>query len=259
LYTHGFVDGRALFGVQKRYAGGTTVKKFTLMMLAATVISAGCNQSHNDQNAPEAAAPATGASAAAETGGGKDVAKKASEAVGIPTYREVTLPAGTTLPLDLQTAVASDTSQVEDSVRATLRRAITVQGKQVLPAGTEVVGTVTDVERAGRVKGRSRVAFRFTSLRHANERYDISTESVARVGEATKGEDATKIGVGAGAGAVIGGILGGKGGAAKGAAIGGAGGTGVVLATRGKEVRLGTGADVNTKLTAPLTIRVKIS
>jgi hypothetical protein len=33
----------------------------------------------------------------------------------------------------------------------------------------------------------------------------------------------------------------------------------VVLATRGKEVRLGPGADVNTKLTAPLTVRVKVS
>jgi hypothetical protein len=76
---------------------------------------------------------------------------------------------------------------------------------------------------------------------------------------ATKGEDATKIAVGAGAGAAVGALLGGGDGAAKGAAIGGAGGTGVVLATRGKEVRLGPGAGVNTKLTSPLTVRVKVS
>jgi hypothetical protein len=74
-----------------------------------------------------------------------------------------------------------------------------------------------------------------------------------------KGEDATKIGIGAGAGAVIGGLLGGKDGAAKGAAIGGAGGTGVVLATRGKEMRLAPGADVTSQLSAPLTVRVRIS
>ncbi len=53
----------------------------------------------------------------------------------------------------------------------------------------------------------------------------------------TKKQDAAKIGGGAAGGAVIGAILGGGGGAAKGAAIGGAGGTGVVLATRGKEVQ----------------------
>ena len=74
---------------------------------------------------------------------------------------------------------------------------------------------------------------------------------------ATKGEDATKIGIGAGAGAVIGGIVGGKDGAAKGAVIGGGAGTGVVLATKGEEIRLGPGADVTTRLTAPLTVRVR--
>ena len=60
------------------------------------------------------------------------------------------------------------------------------------------------------------------------------------------------------AGAIIGGLLGGKEGAAKGAAVGGGAGTGVVLATKGKEMRLAPGADVTTTLTAPLTVRVKI-
>jgi hypothetical protein len=68
----------------------------------------------------------------------------------------------------------------------------------------------------------------------------------------------TKVGIGAGVGAAVGGLLGGGSGAAKGAAIGGAAGTGAVLATRGEEVRLGPGADVTTRLTEPLTVRVKI-
>jgi hypothetical protein len=232
------------------------VKKLTLVMLAATAMVAGCGGSQGPQDAQataDAAAPATGAATAESP----EKAAPRKPAPVVPTYREVTLPAGTTLPLDLKTALASDTSNVEDAVSATLRSPITVDGRQVLPAGTEVVGNVTDVERAGRVKGRAKIAFRFTSLHHAKERYEISTESVARMAEATKGEDAKKIAIGAGAGAAVGALLGGGDGAAKGAAIGGAGGTGVVLATRGKEVRLGAGADVNTKLTAPLTLRVK--
>lgn len=228
------------------------MKDFTLVIVAVASLSAGCGGD------PASDPAASGAAPAAE-GAASSAVKKAAAAVGIPTYREVTLPAGTTLPLELKTAVASDTSQVEDPVRASLRRAITIDGTQVLPAGTEVVGAVTQAERSGRVKGRARVAFRFTALNHAGDRYDIRTESIARVAEATKGEDATKIGVGAAAGAAVGAILGGGDGAAKGAAIGGAGGTGVVLATRGKEVRLGPGLDVNTKLTAPLTVRVKVS
>jgi hypothetical protein len=115
---------------------------------------------------------------------------------------------------------------------------------------------VTDVQRSGRVKGRAHVAYRFNSLRTAGERYDIRTSPLSHTAAATKGEDAKKIGIGAGAGAALGAILGGGSGAAKGAAIGGAGGTCVVLATRGKEVHVGPGAQVTTKLLAPLTVRV---
>src|SRR5215217_5197114 len=173
-----------------------------------------------------------------------------------PELREVTIPAGTTLRLKLQSAVASDSSKVEDTVRAELRQRVSIDGQAVLPAGTEVVGTVTDVERSGRVKGRARIAYRFNSLRAGGERYDIRTTPLSHQAAATKGNDAKKIGIGAGAGAAVGALFGGGSGAAKGAAIGGAGGTGVVLATRGKEVHVGPGAEVTTKLTAPLTVRV---
>ena len=175
-----------------------------------------------------------------------------------PVYREFTLPVGTTLPLELTSSIASDVSEVEDPVRAMLRTAVTVAGQEVLPAGTEVAGYVTEAERAGRVKGRARLAFRFTSLRHDDERMSLRTEPIVQEAEATKGEDATKIGIGAGAGAVIGAVVGGKSGAAKGAVIGGAAGTGVVVATRGKEVRLEPGTDIPVRLAAPLSIRVRV-
>src|SRR5262249_12303405 len=153
---------------------------------------------------------------------------------------------------------ASDGSRVEDPVSATLRAPVVVAGAQVLPSGTEVSGHVTNAKGSGRVKGRASIAFRFTSLRHDGTKYDISTSTISREAAATKGKDAEKIGIGAGAGAALGAILGGGSGAAKGAAIGGAAGTGAVLATKGKEVRLGPGADVATKLTAPLTVRVRV-
>src|SRR4051794_13307494 len=47
--------------------------------------------------------------------------------------REVTLPAGTVLPVDLETSVGSDISRVEQPVHARLRRAVTLNGVQVLP------------------------------------------------------------------------------------------------------------------------------
>ena len=196
---------------------------------------------------PEAAAPA----ATAEE-------QKPAVAKAVAQYKEVTIPAGTTLRLDLTSSLSSDSSHVEDAVRAKLRQPVALDGQTVVPAGAEVAGVVTDVEESGRVKGRARIAYRFSSLRVGDERYDITTSPVVHQAPATKGEDAKKIGIGAGAGAALGAILGGGSGAAKGAAIGGAGGTGVVLATKGKEVRLGPGANVSTKLSSPVTIRIKI-
>ncbi len=152
----------------------------------------------------------------------------------------------------------SGASAVEDRVTAELARPVAVDGREVLPAGARLRGIVTAVDDAGHVKGRAGIAFRFTSLQSGDETYDVQTAAVSHIARATKGEDA-KIGIGAGAGAVIGGLLGGKDGAAKGAAIGGAGGTGVVLATRGKEMRLAPGADVTSELGAPLTVRIRIS
>lgn len=84
---------------------------------------------------------------------------------------------------------------------------------------------------------------------------DLRTNPITFEGEATKGEDATKIGASAVGGAIVGGILGGGEGAAKGAAIGGAAGTGVVLATRGREVTLAAGTDLAATLATPFTVR----
>ena len=66
-------------------------------------------------------------------------------------WREVTLSAGTSLPLELMTALSSETAAVDAPVRARLREAVTVDGVTVMPAGTVLVGQVTDVARPGRV------------------------------------------------------------------------------------------------------------
>jgi hypothetical protein len=223
------------------------VNRLLIVTLSAALAATACGTSASDSDTtldPEVGGPArTGSSASRTT----------------PTYREVTIPSGTTLPLTLLTPVTSDSSRVEDAVNAELTDAVAVDGREALPAGTKVTGVVTTADGAGRVKGRALVALHFTSLNTAGERYEMSTEQVSRQAPATKGEDAVKIGIGAGAGAAIGAILGGKEGAAEGAAVGGGAGTGVVLATKGKEVRLGSGADVTTQLTAPLRVRVRVT
>ena len=175
-------------------------------------------------------------------------------------YRDITVPAGTVIPVVLDSHVASDTSRLEAPVRAHVRRPIVVNGVAVIPAGSSVVGHVTQAVRSGRVSGRARIGFRFDRLITAgsNQQVNINTSSVSRVAPATKARDARTIAIPAAGGAVVGGILGGKKGAAIGAAAGGGGGTAVVLSTRGREVRLGPGAAASVRLLSPITVRVRV-
>jgi hypothetical protein len=181
-----------------------------------------------------------------------------SPAPRVPEYREVTIAAGTALPLEMTSTISSASAEVEAPVSARLRNAITVDGETAIPAGTVLRGNVTDVERSGRVSGRAHLSFAFNQANIRGDREDLKTNPLTFEAEATKGEDATKVGAGAVGGAILGGILGGKKGAAKGAIAGGAAGTGVVLATKGKEVTVDEGTDVTATLAQPMTLRVRI-
>lgn len=173
-----------------------------------------------------------------------------------PEWREVTLSAGTVLPLVLTNAVSSETAVVETAVSARLRQPVSNADTVALPEGTVLTGTVTDVERSGRVKGRAHLAIVFDQAQLEETTLPIRTHEVRFEAEATTTEDAAKIGGGAIGGAIVGGILGGAKGAAKGAVIGGAAGTGVVIMTRGKEVNLASGTEIAATLAAPLTVTV---
>lgn len=176
-----------------------------------------------------------------------------------PQYREVTIPEGTVLRVALATPLSSATSLVEDLVRGTLREPLAVDGVEAVSAGATVEGSVVHVERSGRVKGLAELAFRFHAITTADgTTHRIETSRLAYEAQATKKEDAATIGIGAGAGAVAGAIAGGRRGAAIGSGLGAAAGTGVVLATRGEEVTIAAGTVVTARLTAPLTVRVRV-
>jgi len=233
----------------------------TLCVAAATLAIA-CDQ----RSAPVASDPRSDLTTAGAADSNSKIAStekrdRTSEAAVSEAahWREVILPAGTTLPVTLDTSVGTDTSRVEDRVTAHLTKAVVVEGVTALPEGTSVSGVVTDATRAGKVEGTSRLALRFHSLTPAktDERYDIATSTVARSGRSEKKKDALKIAAPAAGGAIVGGIVGGKKGAVIGGAAGGGAGTAVVMSQRGEDVRLGRGAALTLRLTEPVTIRVK--
>src|SRR5947207_6749963 len=193
------------------------LSSLAIILACAKTPSAGTVASATEASAA-AAVPTAGPTAAPST---NPVTKAADRA---DRYREVTLPAGTVLPVDLETSVGSDISRREQPVRGHLRRAIVRGGVEALPAGTAILGHVTTARRPGRVKGRGYVAMRFTQLDTPGGTTRISTATIGRLAPATKGKDAIEILAPAAGAAVIGRVVGGKKAAREGAVIGGAAG-----------------------------------
>ncbi|HMF98297.1 MAG TPA: hypothetical protein VKE96_28550 [Vicinamibacterales bacterium] len=238
-------------------------------VVSMTIVGGACSGANangavqNSLVTPAQAAARDAHGNAVATNGHANVAAEAAPGAGTESpaarrVREVTIPAGTVLPIVLDTTVGSDTSRVEQSVAAHLSRPITFHGETVLPAGSRVRGVVTDAKPSGRVKGRAHLAVRFDSLspRGDDQRYEIRAASIGRTAPGTKKKDALEIAAPAAGGAIIGGLVGGKKGALIGTAVGGGAGTGVVLATKGKEVHLAKGTPLSLKLASPVTVKV---
>jgi hypothetical protein len=223
------------------------------VVVSALAVTAACSSAPSGKPATDASnassgAPATKSAEAAATSSGTE----------LPKFKEIVVPAGTTLNLTLETAVSSDESRPEDQVRATLSKPIVVDGMTVVKAGAEATGSILQANQSGRVKGLASVSFRFDRLHAGDETHKIHTARISRQAQSTKKQDAAKIGIGTGAGALIGAIAGGGKGAALGSAVGAGAGTGVVMSTRGKEVHLPAGTAVKTTLDEPVTIQIPL-
>jgi len=172
-------------------------------------------------------------------------------------FREYTVPEDSDLAITLTSGVSSETSHVGDPVEARLSRIVSVEGAEVLPAGSIVRGVVTNATPTGNVKGRAALGLRFTTLVAYGHEYSISATWAAEAESRAKG-DAKTIGIGAGAGALIGGVLGGKKGAAAGAAIGGGAGTAMVLTSAGDPIARSPGTEIVVKVANPFDVRIPV-
>jgi hypothetical protein len=171
-----------------------------------------------------------------------------------PAAEPVLIPAGTVLSVALNSSVSTATGQSGDEFQGTLTEALRVGGEVVVPAGAAVVGRVVSSVRAGRVEGVARIELTMTGIEAGGERHAISTTPFVGQANTERGEDAARIGGGAGIGAAIGGILGGGDGAAIGAAVGGGAGTAVVLTDRGDDVEILAERPITVELTDTLSI-----
>ena len=175
-----------------------------------------------------------------------------------PQFEEVIVPASSVIGLQVTTALSSERAQVEDRVDARVTRDVIAAERLAIPAGSRVIGSVTVVERGGKLKERARLGVRFHTLVLADgTQVPLRTDSVFREGDSPSGESARKIGGAAIGGAILGAILGGGKGAVVGGATGAAGGTAVVMAGDRNAATLPAGTVVTVRLTAPVTVEVR--
>lgn len=173
------------------------------------------------------------------------------------TFREILVPADTTVPIELASAASSETSRVEQPISGTVAEAIVIDGTPVIPRGSAVRGVVSRAVPAGKVKGRASLGLHFNELTVNGTTYPIDA-SFLRTADSEAASDAKKIGVPAIGGAVIGGIIGGKKGAAIGAAAGGGAGAAVVLSQPGKPVEVAESAVLRLSLGKNVDVRVPV-
>lgn len=173
-----------------------------------------------------------------------------------PRFRDVTINAGTSLPVRLTQTLDSGTAQVGDSFSGVLASDIVQDGVVALRRGTAVTGRVVDAKDATHFKGSSYLSVQLVGLNARGNRMQIATDAVSKEGKGRGTNTAKKAGIGAVGGAILGGILGGGKGAAIGAGVGGAGGAGINAVTKGEQVQFPSESILRFRLEQPITVRV---
>lgn len=191
-----------------------------------------------------------------------------------PSVKSYEVTPGTRIPLSLINSVSTKSAAEGDRVYLETVFPVVIDGRVVIPPGSYVAGTVTQVKRPGRVKGRGELYVRFDSLTLAN---GVTRDFRARIGaldgraseELEKGEgkiqsegnksgDAQRVGeataAGTSVGVIAGSVAGHPGmGAGIGAAAGAAAALAGVLLTRGPEAVLAKGTTLEMVLDRPLS------
>jgi hypothetical protein len=175
---------------------------------------------------------------------------------GPPPLGNLTIPAGTWIKIRVDEPVSSDRNQQGDVFTATLAAPLVADGIVVARRGQSVAGVVAEAQKAGHIKGTSRLALELTEITLADGRQvTVRTRLTGRSGDTSVGRDAAAIATATGTGAFIGAAADGGFGAGMGA-IAGAGAAAIgVLATRGRATEVYPESVLTFRIEEPVTVR----
>ena len=190
----------------------------------------------------------------ANAAGMGSVSTPSTPAVAIRTLKEVIVPYGTILAVQLTEPLSSDLNRPGDSFSARLVSPIMVGNRIAIPAGATVQGRIVEVRNAGHFNGRSELVAKVTRLLYDGRAYNLRSTEYSMKGASRDIQTAEIIGGGAGAGAILGAILGGKKGAAIGAVLGAGAGTGARVMSKPKQIELPAQSTLSFRLETPLKV-----
>ena len=172
-----------------------------------------------------------------------------------PINVEVTLDVGSVLEVEVQETLSSAYARVGDTFSTRAARDLyNEDGVLAIPAGTAILGQVTEARPLRRVGGQAALGLELTHVLLANGDQVAIRASFVELGDNNK-KDKKKIAIAAAAGAVLGGILGhDAGGAAVGAAAGAAAGTAVVATSKSEDVEITQGQILAIRLEEVVTV-----
>jgi hypothetical protein len=170
--------------------------------------------------------------------------------------REVTVPAGTTLLLRWSETLSSRANSAGDAFRTTVDEDVRIADDVAIPAGSVVLGRVTEAHQPQKVGGRARLSLEFTALELPSGETSALEAVFAASGKSQNLKDAGII-----AGSTLGGaILGeavheGEGGVI-GGLLGGIGGAVAASRNKAKPVEIPAGSVMAIELVRPVTLEV---
>jgi hypothetical protein len=243
------------------------------IVLSLLAMAGGVARGQSEEPAQNPAPAATSTDPDVSIAAQPAAAPQPAVAVEKKTY---TVPAGTKVLLQLRSAINSKSAKAGDGVYLASTFPVVVGNRVMIPAGVYVQGSVDRVERAGRVKGRAQVDMHFTSIIFPNgsvveipglvDNVPGATKQKVKDGEGTIEQDGDKTRnmgevakVSVPTGATVGAITGlGTGHPVAGTLAGLAGGVGaaalVSLFTRGADVNIPEGTQVEMVLQRPLIL-----
>jgi len=170
-----------------------------------------------------------------------------------PTQRYVTpapprteyvtlLPAGTRVPIRVETELSSKYAHAGTPWRGAVTRSVNVHGHPAIRGGSSVAGVVA-LARPARRGSRAALQLRVTSMTVDGRRYRVSGRSTEVIAGSTRARNIGAIAGGTVGGALIGRAVGGSGkGAVVGGVLGGAAAGGAVAASKGYQADIHAGS-----------------